>query len=74
MTNLKVYHCQNESNVELKCFGNDTLWATQEQMGLIFGTTKQSISYHLDNKFTIQELDKNSVVRFYRTTALDGKI
>ena len=70
---LFIYQCQNGSNVELKCFDKDTLWATQEQMGLIFGTTKQSISYHLDNIFTIQELDKNSVVKEILTTASDGK-
>lgn len=70
---LFIYQCQNGSNVELKSFDGNTLWATQQQIGTIFGATKQDISYHLQNIFSSYELDKNSVVKEILTTATDGK-
>lgn len=40
----------------------------------LFNVKKNTISYHLKNIFSDNELDKNSVVRKIRTTASDGKI
>lgn len=42
-------------------------------MGELYNTTKQDISYHLSNIFKELELEQNSVVKNYLTTALDGK-
>lgn len=50
-----------------------TVWLTQGQMGELFNTTKQNISLHIKNIFDEGELDKNSVVKEYLTTAADGK-
>jgi hypothetical protein len=52
---------------------NDTVWLTQQKMGGLFDTTKQNISYHLSNIFKDKELDKDSVVKDFLTTAVDGK-
>ena len=49
------------------------MWLTQQQMTLLFETTKQNISLHINNIFKEKELDKNSVVKDYLTTAADGK-
>lgn len=38
-----------------------------------YNTFKQDISYHLKNLFESFELEENSVVKNYLTTATDGK-
>ena len=52
---------------------NETVWVTQAAMAELFQTTKQNISLHLKNIFEEDELDQNSVVKEYLTTAADGK-
>jgi hypothetical protein len=52
---------------------NETVWLTQEQMQNLFGKSKATISEHIKNVFEEGELDKDSVVRNFRTTAADGK-
>lgn len=51
----------------------ETVWLTQQQMTLLFDTSKQNISLHIKNIFREGELDKTSVVKDYLTTASDGK-
>ena len=53
---------------------NETLWLNQLQMTELFQTTKQNISLHINNIFKENELDPNSVVKEYLTTASDGKL
>jgi hypothetical protein len=52
---------------------NDTVWLTQLQMVQLFQSTKQNISLHISNIFKEGELEENSVVKEYLTTATDGK-
>lgn len=52
---------------------NETLWMPQKEIAELFGTTKQSISYHLTNIFKEGELSRDSVVKELLTTADDGK-
>lgn len=54
-------------------FENDSAWLSQSQMAELFQTTKQNISYHINNCFKEGELNENSVVKDYLTTAADGK-
>ena len=54
-------------------FAHETLWLTQKIMAELFDTTKQNISLHLQNIFNEGELDGNSVVKDFLTTATDGK-
>ena len=42
-------------------------------MANLYDTTKQNISYHLNNIFKENELNKDSVVKDFLTTANDGK-
>ena len=51
----------------------ETVWLTQAQMAELYATTKQNISLHANNCFKEGELDKNSVVKDFLTTANDGK-
>lgn len=54
-------------------FKDDTLWLTQKLICELFGKSKATISEHLKNIFEAGELNQNSVVREFRTTAKDGK-
>ncbi len=52
---------------------DETVWLTQSQMAALFGKDKRTISEHISNIFKEGELNENSVVRNFRTTATDGK-
>ena len=52
---------------------DETVWLTQQQMMLLFETTKQNVSLHINNIFREGELDNISVVKDCLTTAADGK-
>ena len=52
---------------------DETVWLTQARMSQLFEKDKRTISEHIRNVFHEGELDENSVVRKFRTTAADGK-
>ena len=52
---------------------DETVWLTQAQMTQLFETSKQNVSLHINNCFKEGELDKDSVVKDFLTTAADGK-
>lgn len=52
---------------------DETVWLTQAQMVNLFQSTKQNISLHINNIFKERELQRDSVVKEYLTTAADGK-
>ena len=49
------------------------IWLNQQQMAELFATSKQTVSYHIINILKEKELNENSVVKEYLTTAADGK-
>mgnify|MGYP003402801337 CR=1 FL=1 len=51
----------------------ETLWLTQAQMCELYQTSKSNVSEHIKHIFEEGELNKESVVRNFRTTASDGK-
>ena len=51
----------------------ETLWLTQAQMCELYQTSKSNVSEHIKHIFEEGELNKESVVRNFRTTAADGK-
>ena len=51
----------------------DTLWLTQAQMCELYQTSKSNVSEHIKHIFEEGELQEDSVVRKFRTTATDGK-
>lgn len=54
-------------------FNEDTVWLSLDQMAELFQRDKSTISRHIKNIFSEGELDRNSVVANYTTTASDGK-
>lgn len=64
----------NQSDFQIKVrVEDDTVWLTQAQMVNLFDATKQNISLHINNIFKEGELQPDSVVKEYLTTASDGK-
>ena len=64
----------SDGDVKIEVFlKNESLWITQGRMAELFDTTKQNISLHLKNIFNVKELEENSVVKDFLTTANDGK-
>ena len=52
---------------------DETVWLTQAQLCELYQTSKSNISEHIKHIFEEGELEENSVVRKFRTTAADGK-
>ena len=52
---------------------DETVWLTQKQMVELFQSSKTNVSEHISNVFKEGELEEDSVVRNFRTTASDGK-
>ena len=74
LTDFLLYTTPN-GDVKVEIFIQDeTVWLTQEKMGLLFGVQRPAITKHLKNIFESNELNKNSVSSILEHTATDGKI
>ena len=71
--NMVIYQDNNGITKVSVRFSEDDLWLTQAQITELYQTSKSNISEHIKNILTDGELDENSVVRKFRTTAADGK-
>lgn len=71
--NVIVYVDDNgKPQVDVR-FQDETVWLTQAQLVDLYQSSKANVSEHIKNIFDEGELDKNSVVRKFRTTASDRK-
>ncbi len=61
-----------QSKIEVT-LSNDTVWLTADQMAELFQRNKSTISRHIRNVFEEGELNADSVVAFFATTAADKK-
>lgn len=61
-----------ENTIEVRV-QDETVWLTQNLIATLFQTTKQNIGQHLKNIFAESELQQDSVVKNFFTTAADGK-
>ena len=52
---------------------DETVWLTQQQLAELHQSSKSNVSEHIKHIFEEGELDEESVVRKFRTTASDGK-
>ena len=74
MQNDIIIYTSNDGKIKVDVnVSNDSIWMSQEIMANLYGTSKQNISYHLNNIFKEDELNKDSVVKDFLTTASDGK-
>lgn len=73
MENIILY-TTTDGKANIKLYADDgTVWLTQNQLAELFNTSKQNISLHINNILKEGELSKDSVVKYYLTTANDGK-
>jgi len=71
--NIVIYQSANgktQIDVQLQ---NQTIWLSLDQISSLFQKDKSTISRHIKNVFLSEELDKESVVANFATTAKDGK-
>lgn len=70
---LIIYNT-DDGKADVKLYSKDgVVWMNQQQMALLFDTSKQNISLHIANVLQDKELEENSVIKDYLTTAQDGK-
>jgi hypothetical protein len=63
----------NQQTIDVKV-ENETVWLSLNQLSVLFERDKSVISRHIRNIFTERELEGDSVVAKFATTATDGKI
>ena len=74
MENEIVLYQPNESiKLDVRVEG-ETVWLTQQQMSLLFNTSRNNVTLHIGNIFKEHELEQNSVCKESLLTAQDGKI
>lgn len=70
---ILIYQTEDgQTKIDVK-FKDETVWLTQAQLCELYQTSKSNISEHIKHIFEEEELDEESVVRKFRTTAADGK-
>ncbi len=52
---------------------DETVWLTQKQMAELFNKDRKTITRHIQNVYTDEELEENAVCSFFEHTAEDGK-
>ncbi len=52
---------------------DETVWLTQDQMAMLFGKGRSTITEHILNIYKEGELDEDAVCRDFRRTGTDGK-
>lgn len=71
--NIIIYKTQ-DSKVKLSLYARDgSVWMNQNQIAELFDTSVPNISMHIANILNEKELEENSVIKNYLTTASDGK-
>ena len=59
-----ILYSSPEGDVHVEVFfGDETFWLTINKMADLFGTSKQNISYHLQNIYKEKELDTEATVK-----------
>ena len=73
MGEILIYQTEDGlTKLEVK-MEDETIWLTQAQLVELYQSSKSNISEHIAHIFDEGELNKEEVVRKFRTTASDGK-
>ena len=71
--NIIIYNTA-DGKASVALYAQDgNVWMNQNQLAELFDTSKQNISQHIAKLLSEGELEENSVVKDYFTTAADGK-
>jgi len=71
--NLIIYNTVDGKTSVSLLAKESTAWMSQNQLAELFATSVPNMSMHISNIFKEGELERNSVVKDYLTTASDGK-
>ena len=72
-SNIIIYNT-DDGKVKVILYAKDgNIWMNQNQMAELFATSIPNISMHISNILKEGELQQNSVIKEYLTTAADGK-
>lgn len=71
--NIIIYNTQDGKSSVSLLTKEGTVWMNQNQLAELFATSVPNISMHISNILKDKELDANSVIKYYLTTASDGK-
>lgn len=71
---IEIYQAKDGQTQIEATFDQDTVWLNRNQLAELFGRDVKTIGKHVNNVFDEEELDKNSVVANFATTAADDKI
>ena len=69
---IVLYQPNDEVRLEVR-LEDETVWLSQAQMVLLFQTTKQNVSLHVNNLFKEGELDMEATVKDYLTVQKEGE-
>lgn len=72
-SNIIIYTTEDGLAKIETTFDEDTVWLSMDQMAELFQRDKSTISRHIKNVFIEGELQRDSVVANFATTASDGK-
>lgn len=73
MKDLIIYNTP-DGRTSVALYAKDgNIWLNQSQIAELFATSKPNISLHINNIFKDNELERDSVIKYYLTTASDGK-
>ena len=72
-TDIVMYTTEDGLTKIEATFNEDTVWLSLDQMADLFQKNKSTISRHIKNVFIEGELQRDSVVANFATTAADGK-
>ena len=69
---IEIFESATGAEIEVS-LGDDTVWLNRQQLTDLFDRDVKTLGKHINNVFREGELDKNSVVAKFATTAADGK-
>ena len=68
---IVLYEASDKYRIEVYV-KDDTVWLTQEQIALLFGTQRPAITKHLNNIYATEELDRDSTCSILEHMGQDG--
>lgn len=74
MNNNIIIYNTDDGKAKVVLYAKDgNVWMNQNQLAQLFDTSKPNVSMHISNILDDGELEENSVVKYFLTTASDGK-